>query len=229
MVNFKQIKAIVFDAYGTLFDISSLDARLKYHFSDQSAPIANIWRQKQLEYTWLRTLMGKYITFSKITRDALIYACNSLNVQLNEDIVEDLMLRYQALNAFPEVASVLDGLRKKHHLAILSNAETKMLQSAVNHNNLDGVFNRIISVDVISKFKPVPSVYQLAVSGLEVDKEYIAFVSTNTWDVAGAKSFGFKTIWLNRSNATMEQLAVEPDMVITDLNALAGSNAMSPG
>ncbi len=227
MVNFKQIKAIVFDAYGTLFDISSLDSRLKHYFFDHSSDIAKLWRQKQLEYTWLRTMMGKYKNFSSITKDALLYACKAKNVELKEDTIEDLMLRYQALAVFPEVPHVVDTLRKKHHLAILSNAENKMLQSAVNHNNMEGVFNRIISVDVISKFKPIPNVYQLAVSGLEVDKEYIAFVSTNTWDVAGAKSFGFKTIWLNRNNTTPEELGVMPDLIINDLNALIGSNALS--
>lgn len=228
MVNFKQIKAFVFDAYGTLFNIGALDDRLAHHFGENAAEIGTIWRQKQLEYTWLRTLMAKYQPFSNVTEDALGYACEKLGVKLNPEVVIDLMFRYHALSSFPEVKKVLDELRKKHHLAILSNAEHKMLQSAVVHNKLENVFNRVISVDVISQFKPSPKVYQLAISGLEVEKEYIAFVSTNTWDVAGAKSFGFKTIWLNRAKGTREHLGFEPDMIINGLDDLLTNNLVDP-
>ncbi|MDN5210681.1 haloacid dehalogenase type II [Fulvivirgaceae bacterium BMA12] len=216
----KQLKAIVFDAYGTLFNISSLDDRLHHYYGKKSPEIAATWRKKQLEYTWLRTLMEKYEPFSKVTADALQYACRQHVAEFTRDILDDMMLRYQVLSAYPEVVDVLDQLKRKHHLAVLSNADFKMLKSAVDHNQLSHVFDRVISVDVMNKFKPVPSVYQLAISGLEVDKEYIAFVSTNTWDVAGAKSFGFKTIWLNRNNTITENLDFDPDWTITSLQEL---------
>ena len=220
MLNLKQLKAIVFDAYGTLFNISSLDDRLNYYYGKKSEDIALTWRKKQLEYTWLRSLMGRYEPFSKVTGDALQNACRRQSVEFTRGILDDMMLRYQVLAAYPEVREVLDQLKRKHRLAVLSNADFKMLKSAVTHNGLDHVFDRIISVDVISQFKPTPSVYQLAISGLEVDKEYIAFVSTNTWDVAGAKSFGFKTIWLNRNNTITENLDFEPDWTIKSLHEL---------
>ena len=220
MLNLRQVKAIVFDAYGTLFNISSLDDRLHHYFGQKSADIAGVWRNKQLEYTWLRSLMGRYEPFSKVTADALQHACRRYSVEFTNDILDDMMLRYQVLVAYPEVKEVLDQLKRKHHLAVLSNADYKMLKSAVDQNDLGTVFDRVISVDVIRQFKPTPGVYQLAISGLEVDKEYIAFVSTNTWDVAGAKSFGFKTIWLNRQNAISENLDFEPDWTIKSLHEL---------
>ena len=220
MLNLKSLKAIVFDAYGTLFNISSLDDRLHHYYGNKSGAIAKVWRDKQLEYTWLRSLMGRYEPFSKVTGDALENACRRQSVEFTRDMLDDMMLRYQVLAAYPEVQEVLDKLKRRHRLAVLSNADFKMLKSAVNHNGLEHVFDRIISVDVINKFKPTPSVYQLAISGLEIDKEYIAFVSTNTWDVAGAKSFGFKTIWLNRNNAIMENLDFEPDWTINSLHEL---------
>ena len=220
MLNLRQLKAIVFDAYGTLFNISSLDDRLDHYYGKKSKDIARLWRHKQLEYTWLRSLMGRYEPFSKVTGDALQHACRRYAVEFTRDILDDMMLRYQVVAAYPEVQEALDQLRRKHRLAVLSNADYKMLKSAVDHNSLDHIFDRIISVDVISQFKPMPSVYQLAISGLEIDKEYIAFVSTNTWDVAGAKSFGFKTIWLNRNNSLIENLDLEPDWTIESLQEL---------
>ena len=220
MLNLRQLKAIVFDAYGTLFNISSLDDRLDHYYGKKSKDIARLWRHKQLEYTWLRSLMGRYEPFSKVTGDALQHACRRSAVEFTRDILDDMMLRYQVVAAYPEVQEALDQLRRKHRLAVLSNADYKMLKSAVDHNSLDHIFDRIISVDVISQFKPMPSVYQLAISGLEIDKEYIAFVSTNTWDVAGAKSFGFKTIWLNRNNSLIENLDLEPDWTIESLQEL---------
>ena len=220
MLNLRPMKAIVFDAYGTLFNINSLDDRLHHYYGKKSADIALAWRKKQLEYTWLRSLMGRYEPFSKVTGDALQNACRRHAVEFTRDMLDDMMLRYQVLTAYPEVKEVLDQLKRKHRLAVLSNADFKMLKSAVNHNDLDNVFDRIISVDVINQFKPTPNVYQLAISGLEGDKEYIAFVSTNTWDVVGAKSFGFKTIWLNRNNTVMENLDFEPDWIINSLHEL---------
>jgi len=214
------IKALVFDAYGTLLDVKSLDERLTHHFGEQASQINSIWRQKQLQYTWLRSLMDRYKPFSQITREALEFACRDTEVELTEEIMADLMDHYFVLNSFPEVPELLKKLSKSHACAILSNADMPMLQKACDHNGISQFLNAILTVDSVQINKPAPQVYQLATQHFQCEKGEIAFISSNTWDVAGAKSFGLKSIWLNRSNGTMETMGFKPDWIIGGLSDL---------
>ena len=213
----ENIKAIVFDAYGTLLDVSSIDERLKYHFGDVSGQIAAVWRQKQLEYTWLRSLMNRYKNFYDLTGDALQFACKQFSVALAPTVLDDLMHHYYELKVYPDVAPALAKLQQKYKLAILSNANPGLLQKAVAHNKIEAHFSSIFSVDLIQKFKPDPAVYQIPVNGLDLDKASIVFLSSNTWDVAGAKSFGLKVVWVQRKPGALEELGVIPDGIAKDL------------
>jgi len=219
-MNWNQTDAIVFDAYGTLLNINSLDERLHHYYGENASNISEIWRRKQLEYTWLRTLMQRYEPFSTVTAEALEFACNSFSLPLKEEILKDMMHRYFELSAFPEIPSVLEKLSEKYKLAILSNADLPMLNGAVKYNKLGSLLTKIISADQIKQFKPVPEVYGLATKTLKLKEEQIAFVSANPWDVAGAKSFGLQTIWLNRKAGGMEKLGFTPDTEIKNLSAL---------
>ncbi len=221
-MNWSQTKAVVFDAYGTLLNINSLDERLHHYYGEKASNISEIWRRKQLEYTWLRTLMHRYEPFSTVTAEALEFACNSLSFPLKDEILKDLMQRYFELPAFPEVPKVLKKLSEKYSLAILSNADLPMLNGAVKYNKLGSLLTEIISADQIKQFKPIPEVYGLATKTLKVKKEQITFVSANPWDVAGAKSFGLQTIWLSRKPGGMEKLGFTPDTEIKNLSALTG-------
>ena len=205
----KHLKALVFDAYGTLFHIGALDELLEKHFSTQSQAIGQLWRSKQLEYTWLRSLMGSYQPFSQVTADALEYACNVSQVSLSREVREELVEGYYHLRAFPEVKSLLSQLGQSFRLAVLSNANPDMLGQAVKSNELDPFLEKVLSVDAVGRFKPDPAVYQLAVDALELDKASIGFISTNTWDVAGATSFGLSAIHLNRFGSHQDILGQE--------------------
>ena len=216
-----EIKAFVFDAYGTLLNINSLDERLVFYFGETSAQkISEAWRRKQLEYTWLRTLMTRYEPFSKVTSHALDFAFKSLSIHLDDHIRNDLLERYFTLSVFPEVPEILKKLSVQYKLAILSNANPEMLEAAVKHNQIDAYISSILSADSIRLFKPRPEVYELTLKHLQIKKEEIAFISSNTWDVAGAKSFGLKSIWLRRKAGNMEELGFEPDKVIDQLGDL---------
>lgn len=217
MEKLKNVKAIVFDAYGTLFNISSIDKRLEYHFDRSADLVATVWRRKQLEYTWLRSLMGRYIDFYALTEDALRFACKQHQVALQPAIVNDLMDHYYRLTVFPDVGPALQQLQEKYKLAILSNANANLLDQAVAYNKMNDRFSAIFSVDVIQQYKPLPAVYQLPVDGLGLPKEEIVFLSSNTWDVAGAKSFGLNVLWVQRKEGVIEELGVKPDGVVQDL------------
>lgn len=216
----RDIRGIVFDAYGTLFHVGSLVERLAHHFGQDAAVIGPTWRAKQLEYTWLRALMGNYVPFSQITADALHFACEQHNVLLEMAVSRELTQEYYRLASFDEVSTVLSELRSSYQLAVLSNANPEMLYQALKSNELMELMDGAFSVDEVKTYKPSPEVYQLAVDGLKLSKEELLFISTNTWDVAGAKSFGFYTIWLNRFNKKLEVLGLEPDHEIRDLNEL---------
>jgi len=217
-----QIKAIVFDAYGTLLDINSLDDYLAVYFGDKANAISTIWRRKQLEYTWLRTLMGRYRPFSEVTIEALDFACTQFNLSLTEDIKNDMKRRYYLLDVYPEVPEVLETLAKKYSLSILSNANLEMLEKAAQHNGIDKHLEQILSADAIKKYKPDPEVYKLTETKLAWKKDQIAFVSSNTWDVAGAKSYGLNVIWLRRANNTQETLGFNSDLSLDKLDHLIG-------
>ena len=207
------VKAYVFDAYGTLFDVHSVKDSCEELFPGKGAQLTTLWRTKQLEYTWLRSLMGRYEDFGKITRDALVFACGSLALSCSPDQIERLMHAYDNLRPFPDTAKALDTLAGTP-CAILSNGSPEMLRSVVLNAGFESKIRLVLSVDAVKVYKPHPAAYQLAVSGLGVEANEIVFVSANGWDVAGAKAFGFQACWLNRSNAPVELLGVSPDRII---------------
>ncbi len=217
-----KIKGIAFDAYGTLFDISSIDFLLEQLFDDRAHQVAAHWRHKQLTYTWLRSLMGQYKDFYDLTRDALYYALEATNTEASEAQVQELMQQYYRLEVYPEVKSALASLKGRYRLAILSNANPSLLEKAAAYNGLDELLDEIISADQARQYKPAPGVYQLAGKGLGLPAENLLFASSNTWDVAGATAYGLQTAWVQRRHGVMERLDVEPAITVANLTELAG-------
>jgi 2-haloacid dehalogenase len=207
------IKALVFDAYGTLFDVRSVLRRCEEVFPGHGSDLTGLWRTKQLEYTWLRSLMGRYEDFWQITQDGLVFACRSLGLAPTHDQIEHLMQAYLTLSPFPEIAAALEALSTVP-CSILSNGSPKMLNDVVRNAGLAWRFQHILSVDAVRTYKPHPTVYQLAEIHCGIRRGEIGFVSSNAWDVAGGKAFGFEAIWLNRQNAPAEELGVQPDRII---------------
>lgn len=214
------LKALVFDAYGTLFDVHSVVTLCDSLFPGRGTPLSQLWRAKQLEYTWLRTLMGRYADFTAVTRDALEYACKVLHLALDEKKCAQLMDAYNHLALYPDARDALAALSGLK-LAILSNGSPAMLEPLVRNAGLGEVLNAVISVDRVKIFKPDSRVYQLAPDTLGVDKSEIGFVSSNYWDAAGAKSFGFKVFWINRAGAQADTLGAAPDHVLGKLTELS--------
>lgn len=214
-----RIQAIAFDAYGTLFDVHSVIAVCNRKFPGQGAELSRLWRAKQLEYTWLRSLMGRYEDFWMVTESALVFACRSLGLACPAETGRDLMESYLHLDTFPEAKSALDRL-SQFKLAILSNGSPRMLAAAVENAGLRGVFADVISVDEVKIYKTSPCVYGLAAQHLAVPDNAIAFVSSNFWDIAGAKCFGFWTCWVNRSRLPQDELGVAPDATVDALDGL---------
>lgn len=215
----KKIKAVVFDAYGTLFDVHSVIAACDQNFPTQGSRLSGLWRAKQLEYTWLRSLMGRYEDFWKVTESALLFACKNLGLSSPPATRAQLMDGYLNLKLFPEVPQALSSL-SDYTLAILSNGSPRMLQAAVKSAGLEGVFARVMSVDEVKIYKPNPRVYRLAPRKLNVARTAIAFVSSNSWDIAGAKAFGFWTCWVNRSGTPVDELGLPPDATAKTLTDL---------
>ena len=216
-----KVKALVFDAYGTLFDVHSVVRLCDEFWPGQGTALSQLWRTKQLEYTWQRSLMRRYKDFSDVTVDGLRYACAALGLSLSESQVTRLLAAYLSLATFPEVKEAL-GRLSHLRLAILSNGAPSMLDPVVANAGLRGVFSAVISVDPLNTYKPTPDVYQLAVKRLGVPKNEIGFVSSNCWDACGAKSFGFRTFWINRGDAPVDMLDAAPDHVIRNLAELPG-------
>lgn len=215
------IKALVFDAYGTLFDVSSVVSICNELFPDRGKELSQIWRVKQLEYTWLRSLMGRYEDFWKVTEDALIFACKTLNLLSESSVRDRLMEAYLHLDPYPEVQQALSAL-SNYSLAILSNGSPRMLKALVESAGLEGIFTHIISADEAGIYKPSPRVYQLAPQKLGIDRGSIGFVSSNSFDVNGAKSFGFWACWVNRLNNTWDEIGFLPDVTVNKLTDLHG-------
>jgi 2-haloacid dehalogenase len=211
--------ALVFDAYGTLFDPFAVRTRAEELFPGNGAALSQLWRSKQLEYSWLRTLMGRYENFWKITEDALTFSCHTLKLPCHEHQRKQLMQVYLTLPAFPEVKPALEKLSHLP-LSILSNGTPEMLTPLVAANNMAHFFEHIFSVDALQMYKPRPEVYQHAVASLGIPKEAIGFVSSNYWDIAGATSFGFRTYWLNRASVPAEELGVNPAATLPNLSTL---------
>lgn len=212
-------RALVFDAYGTLFDPYSVRALAEELFPGQGAALSQLWRAKQLEYSWLRTLMGRYDNFWKITEDALTFSYRSLHLACTDEERRQLMQIYLSLPSFPEVKPALDQLSALP-LSILSNGTPEMLAAVVAANGMAHFFAHIFSVDSLQLYKPRPEVYQHAVDNLGLSRESIGFVSSNFWDISGATSFGFQTFWLNRSSASPDELGVTPNAVMHGLSEL---------
>ena len=202
-------QAIAFDAYGTLFDVYSIGALAEKCYPGKGDALAALWRDKQIEYTRLRTMCSMYKPFWEVTQDALIFSCKKLGLQLDFDAQNILMGQYAKLQAFPENLAVLRQMNLK--LAILSNGNLHMLESAVNAAGMQGLFSHLLSVDAVKKFKTAPEAYQLGPDVFGLPAKKILFVSSNGWDVCGATWFGYTSFWVNRANAPMEELGVTPD------------------
>lgn len=217
------IQAIVFDAYGTLFDVYSIGALAEKLFPGRGAALAELWRDKQIEYTRLRTLCSTYKPFWEVTQDALVFSCKKLGLDLTLDAQNSLMGQYARLQPFPENLGVLQHLKDMGlKLAILSNGNPEMLDSAVEAAGMRGLFSHVLSVDAVKKFKTAPEAYQLAPDVFGLSAKNILFVSSNCWDACGATWFGYTTFWVNRANAPLEELGVTPDGTGSDMNALIG-------
>lgn len=216
------IKAITFDAYGTLFDVYSVGALAEQCFPGKGTQLANIWRDKQIEYTRLRTMCDKYADFWKVTEDALNYGCALLKLELDDQTRQRLMRAYAELAAFPENASELARLKGAGiPLSILSNGTPWMLDQAITASGLSGFFDHVLSVDSVRKFKTAPEAYQMGPDTFECPAAQILFVSSNCWDICGAAWFGFRTIWLNRYGLPLERLGVTPLRIGTSLKDVA--------
>ena len=214
-------RALVFDAYGTLFDVHSVVELCDELWPGKGLLLSQLWRAKQLEYSWLRSLMRRYQDFGQVTEAALGYACAALGLALDGERRRRLIAAYRELATFPEVHGALAALKaSKIRLAILSNGSPAMLRPLVAHARLGGLIASVLSVDPRKIYKPAPAVYRLAVERLRVPKRSIGFVSSNCWDACGAKSFGFRTFWINRIGAPVDALGVAPDHVIGGLDEL---------
>ena len=219
-VIFKSVRYAVFDAYGTLFDVHSAASRYQARLGEQAQAVSALWRTKQLEYTWLRSLMQRYVDFWKVTQDALDYALDSHGIDDNS-LRKDLLSAYHELSCYPEVPETLNKIKQMGlGTAILSNGSPEMLEAGVSNSNLEKVLDSIISVDTIEIFKPSPIVYQLATDQLSCNPEEILFFSSNAWDVSGAATFGFQTVWVNRFAQAPERLPGTLVMEIKTLDAV---------
>lgn len=214
------IRACVFDAYGTLFDVSSAAAQAKDALGGKWQPLAELWRAKQLQYTWLRSLAGRHADFWQVTGEALDFAMASLALD-DPALRERLMQLYLSLGAYPEVGDTLTRLKAVGlKLAILSNGSPKMLSAAVDNAGIAKLLDAVLSVEDVGTYKPHPSVYRLAVDRLGVKADEICFVSSNGWDAFSARAFGLRVVWCNRFGQAAERIPERPDAEISTLSAL---------
>lgn len=214
------IKACVFDAYGTLFDVHSAVGKYRDQLGDAADQVSMLWRTKQLEYTWLRSLMKRHADFWQVTRDALDFAFDMHGIA-DPDLKNDLMKAYLSLQAYPEVLETLSILKSRgFRLAILSNGTPEMLDSAVDNSGITDLIDANLSVEEVGIFKPDFRVYQLAVEQLEALPHEIIFQSSNAWDASGASVFGFHVAWINRFDQSRERLPGNPDFEIKTLMEL---------
>jgi 2-haloacid dehalogenase len=216
-----EISALVFDAYGTLFDVHSVGRLAESLFPGKGAALSSAWRTKQLEYTWLRSLMGGYEDFSRVTASSLDWALEFLGLEADDKARRALVDEYRRLAVFPEVPAALEQLAAVKPLAILSNGHPDMLKAVVDHNGLAERFRGgVLSVHAAKVYKPDARVYRLVEEALGVPRSLMGFVSSNGWDAAGAKAFGLRVFWVNRAAAPVERLGVRPDAIVRDLSEL---------
>jgi 2-haloacid dehalogenase len=215
----KNIKVCIFDVYGTLFDVNSAAKKCKKKLGTKWESFANTWRATQLEYTWLRSLMKKYINFWQITEDSLDHTM--LTFKVNKKMRKELLNLYKELSPYPEVEKCLKELKsKKIKMAILSNGTPLLLKNLFESNNIEKYFDSIISVEKVKIYKPDPKVYEIPVKKYSCKPENICFLSSNTWDVSGGGVFGYKSIWVNRSNKIFDKLGYRPKYTIKNLTQL---------
>ena len=212
-------KAVVFDAYGTLFDVNSAAKRCKDKIGAKWETFANFWRTTQLEYTWLRSLMKRHKNFWDITEDSLDKSMKVFNI--NKNMKNELLSLYKILSPYPEVRGVLEDLKKKNFkLAILSNGTPDLLNELVENNKLNNLFDDLFSIEEVKIYKPDPSVYELPVKKYKIKSGEITFLSANTWDVSGGGNFGYNSIWVNRNNSVFDILDFQPKNEINNLTHL---------
>ena len=215
----KNIKAIIFDAYGTLFDVNSAAEKCKDKIGDKWEPFANFWRTTQLEYTWLRSLMGRHKDFWQITEDSLDKSIRAFKI--DSSMRDELLNLYKVLSPFREVQETLKTLKeKKFKLAILSNGTPSLLNELVKSNKLEKLFDDIFSIEEVGIYKPSSKVYDIPLNKFKVEKNEVAFLSANTWDVSGGGNYGFNSIWVNRNNNVFDNLDYVPKHEIKDLHKL---------
>ena len=215
-----KIKACIFDAYGTLFDVNAACRELSKEVGDNWEKLASLWRLRQVEYTWLRNSMDEYIDFWQITSDALDYAMETLGIE-NNDLREELLNLYLKLEAYPEVKDLLKRLKQRGlKTGILSNGNMKMLNSAVDNANLREYLDEILSVEECKIYKPSSKVYDLVKIKMQISKENVLFFSSNAWDMHAASNYGFKTIWVNRFNTKLERLPGKPIDIVSSLDKI---------
>lgn len=211
------IKAYIFDAYGTLFDVHSVIEKCNQFFPGKGDQISQTWRKKQLEYANLREIMGNYETFFTITKDSLRYAVASHGEELHATAEDELIQAYFQLSAYEEVEGVLRKLTNKQ-LVVFSNGSHDMLDPLIENSNLS--FDYVISADEVKNFKPSPKAYEYAMKKLGVKPEEVLFMSSNGWDISGAKNFGFHTAWINRQDLPIEELNLAPDKIYKNLTGI---------
>ena len=215
----KNIKAIIFDAYGTLFDVNSAAEKCKDKIGDKWEPFADFWRTTQLEYTWLRSLMKRHKDFWQITEDSLDKSIKAYDI--DPSMKNELLNLYKVLSPFKEVPETLKILKEKDFkLAILSNGTPSLLDELVKSNNLNDLFDDIFSIEEVGIYKPDSKVYDLPIKKYKIEKNEVAFLSANTWDVSGGGNYGFNSIWVNRSNGIFDNLDYKPQNEIKNLSEL---------
>ena len=212
-------KAVVFDAYGTLFDVNSAAKRCKDKIGTKWETFANFWRTTQLEYTWLRSLMKRHKNFWDITEDSLDKSMKVFNI--NKNMKNELLSLYKILSPYPEVKGVLEDLKKKNFkLAILSNGTPDLLNELVESNKLNNLFDDLFSIEEVKIYKPDPRVYEIPIKKYKIKSDEITFLSANTWDVSGGGNFGYNSIWVNRHNSVFDILDFQPKNEISNLTQL---------
>ena len=215
----KNIKAIIFDAYGTLFDVNSAAEKCKDKIGDKWEGFANFWRTTQLEYTWLRSLMKRHKNFWQITEDSLDKSMRAFNI--DSKMKNELLNLYKVLAPFKEVPETLKRLKEKNlKLAILSNGTPALLAQLVKSNNIDNLFDDLFSIEEVGIYKPDAKVYDLPIKKYKIEKSQVAFLSANTWDVSGGGNYGYQSIWVNRNNNIFDNLDYKPINQIKNLSEL---------
>jgi len=215
----KNIKAIIFDAYGTLFDVNSAAEKCKDKIGDKWEGFANFWRTTQLEYTWLRSLMKRHKDFWRVTEDSLEKSMKAFNI--DPSMKNELLNLYKVLSPFKEVPETLKKLKEKNlKLAILSNGTPPLLDELVKSNDLNDLFDDLFSIEEVGIYKPDSKVYDMPIKKYKIEKKEVAFLSANTWDVSGGGNYGFNSIWVNRNNSIFDNLDYKPQVEIKNLSEL---------